>query len=108
LKGSTAGEPDPCHRDWICAGRSSRVAPVVSPKLRPKPTRWPKPRFPPLTEAVKALWRIPRPGPDNLLSDLRFISLCNTCDGLVKVALAEPALWSREAYLNDLLTRGLG
>jgi hypothetical protein len=35
-----------------------------------------------LTEAVAALWRIPRPGPDNLLSDPRFIRLRDTCDRL--------------------------
>jgi hypothetical protein len=35
-----------------------------------------------LTEAVAALWRIPRPGPNNLLSDPRFICLRDTCDSL--------------------------
>jgi hypothetical protein len=81
---------------WIWAGRSSRVAPVVSPKAKAETNPMAEAPFPAaLTEAVKALWRIPRPGPD-----LR--------RGLVKVALAEPALWSREAYLNDLLTRGRG
>jgi hypothetical protein len=35
-----------------------------------------------LTEAVKALWCIPPPGPDNLLSDPRFVRLCNTCANL--------------------------
>jgi hypothetical protein len=35
-----------------------------------------------LTEAVKALWCIPPPGPDNLLSDPRFVRLCNICGNL--------------------------
>jgi hypothetical protein len=35
-----------------------------------------------LTETVGALWRIPRPGPGNLLSDPRFIRLRDTCDSL--------------------------
>jgi hypothetical protein len=35
-----------------------------------------------LTEAVAALWRIPRPGPDNLLSDPGFKRLRDTCDSL--------------------------
>jgi hypothetical protein len=35
-----------------------------------------------LTEAVRALWRIPPPGPNNLLSDPRFVRLRDTCHNL--------------------------
>jgi hypothetical protein len=35
-----------------------------------------------LIEAVAALWHIPRPGPDNLLSHPRFIRLRDTCHSL--------------------------
>jgi hypothetical protein len=37
---------------------------------------------PVLTEAVAVLWRIPPPGPDNLLSNPRFKRLRDTCDSL--------------------------
>jgi hypothetical protein len=70
-----------------------------------------------LMEAVAALWRIPRPGPGNLLSDPRFIRLRDTCDSLyprggpkgpldlaLLSALRALGLPSRLAQANDHLT----
>jgi hypothetical protein len=45
-----------------------------------------------LKEAVRALWDIPAPGPSNLLSDPRFVSLRDICDGLYSKAKSKDAL----------------
>lgn len=37
------------------------------------------PASPSMIAAVEALWRIPRPGPDNLLASPQFVALCETC-----------------------------
>ena len=34
---------------------------------------------PPMIAAVEALWRIPRPGPDNLLAAPSFVALSEAC-----------------------------
>jgi hypothetical protein len=59
----------------------------------------------PLTEAIKALWRIPPPGPNNLLSDLRFIRLRDTCESLYPRAKSKDAL--SFALSNALRALGL-
>jgi hypothetical protein len=58
-----------------------------------------------LTEAVAALWRIPRPGPDNLLSDPRFERLRDTCESLYSKARSKAALGF--ALANALRSLGL-
>jgi hypothetical protein len=45
-----------------------------------------------LTKAVRALRRIPRPGPDNLLKDPQFLSLRDTCESLYSKAKSKDAL----------------
>jgi hypothetical protein len=55
-----------------------RVCAKIGPRVTMAETRIPAA----LTETVAALWRIPRPGPDNLFSDTRFIRLRDTCHNL--------------------------
>jgi hypothetical protein len=57
-----------------------------------------------LTEAVAPLWRIPPPGPGNLLSDPRFIRLRDCCEALYSKAKSKDALG---VALNNAL-RALG
>jgi hypothetical protein len=45
-----------------------------------------------LTNAVAALWRIPPPGPNNLLSAPRFVHLRDTCESLYSNAGSRDAL----------------
>jgi hypothetical protein len=45
-----------------------------------------------LTEAVAALWRITSPGPNNLLSDPRFMRLRDICESLYSEARSKDAL----------------
>jgi hypothetical protein len=45
-----------------------------------------------LTEAITELWRIPPPGPDNLLSAPRFVHLRGTCESLYSNAGSRDAL----------------
>jgi hypothetical protein len=58
-----------------------------------------------LTEAVGALWRIPRPGPGNLLSDQSFIRLRDVCESLYSEAKSKDALGI--ALSNALRALGL-
>ena len=58
-----------------------------------------------LTEAIRALWRIPRPGPDNLLSDPCFIRLRDTCEILYSKPRSKDALGI--ALSNALRSLGL-
>jgi hypothetical protein len=58
-----------------------------------------------LTNAVAALWRIPPPGPNNLLSAPRFVHLRDTCESLYPRAKSKDAL--SFALSNALRALGL-
>jgi hypothetical protein len=58
-----------------------------------------------LTVAIEALWRVPSPGPDNLLTARRFVQLRDTCDSLYPKAKSKDALGF--ALSNALRALGL-
>jgi hypothetical protein len=83
LKGSTASEPDPRHRDLDLGGASQQGGADCLPEAKAETNPVAETPLPTaLMGAVAALWRIPRPGPDNLLSDPRFRRLRDICESL--------------------------